>query len=91
MEDQTEQVRDAAMDTFREWGGYWNVSPRPPGAEGGSPDSWFLRVHSHPFTHGIVATDVAEAYLKDPTDESAAARWREELQPIFEEAKSKAG
>ena len=91
MENLKERVRDAVMDTFREWGGYWNVSPIPPGDEDGSPDGWFIRVHSHPFTHGTIAADIVEAFLESPTDESAAARWSEALLPIFDEAKSKAG
>jgi hypothetical protein len=79
------------MDTFREWGGYWNVTPKPPGDQNDSPDSWSLRVHSHPFTHGLVAADTVEEYIENPADETAQQRWIEELRPIFEEAKSKAG
>lgn len=92
MEDQKERVRGAIMDTFRDWGGYWNISSKPPGTD---PDvdenSWAIRVHSHPHVHGTLPADVVDAYLADPADEAAAARWAEELTPLFKAAKAEAG
>jgi hypothetical protein len=32
--------------------------------------------------------DIAEAFLNDPTDAEAAAAWEQEVQAIFEYAKS---
>ncbi len=88
MEERKRKLRDAVMDTFRGWGGYWNVTPRAPAdpAEG-----WKLRVHSHPFTHGELAADLVDAYLDDPDDEGTAARWEAALRPIFDQAREQAG
>jgi hypothetical protein len=91
MEEKKAQLRDAVMDTFRAWGGQWNVSTRPPGHDAERPDSWVVRVHSHPFTHGFVAADVVDDYLSDPSDASALARWEESLRAVFEAAKAEAG
>ena len=91
MEEEKARFRDAVMDTFRAWGGQWNVSTRAPGHDAERPDSWVVRVHSHPFTHGFVAADVVDGYLSDPSDASAAARWEESLRPLFEAAKAEAG
>jgi hypothetical protein len=87
-EDRRRQLRDQLMQTFRDWGGYWNVSPTPPGQGDAPPDHWRLRIHSRPIAHAELAADVVEAYLNDTADPEAAARWEETLRPIFEHAKA---
>lgn len=89
MEERKKQIRDAVMDTFRGWGGYWNVSARPPA--GSDNPAWALRVHSHPFTHGELPVELVDAYLDDPDDEEAAERWEATLRPIFDQARAEAG
>lgn len=83
-----ERVREAAMDTLREWGGQWNVSPVAPGTGDAPHDRWLLRVHSRPITRGTLSAETVEAYLDDPSDPAAAARWEAELRPVFEAAKA---
>ncbi|MEE9156285.1 MAG: hypothetical protein V3U38_06520 [Gemmatimonadota bacterium] len=85
-----ERVRDAVMDTFREWGGQWNVSPVPPGTGGAPPDRWLLRVHSRPVVRATLGPDVVNAYLEDAKDPGAVSAWQAELRPTFEEAKAQA-
>lgn len=85
-EDKRERLRDAIIDTFKEWGGYWNVSPTAPGTHNAPEDRWLLRVHSRPIVRGEISAAVVEAYLRDPTDAETLARWQSELRPIFERA-----
>lgn len=81
------RLRDAVMDTFRKWGGQWNVTPVPPGT-GDAPDhSWLLRVHSRPIARGNLSAELARAYLSDPSDPDVAARWEEELRSTFQVAR----
>ena len=89
-EDTREQLREAVMDTFRTWGGQWNVSPVAPGTGAAPPDRWLLRVHSHPFTKGELSADLVDAYLRDPENPETVARWEEQLRPIFERARAEA-
>ncbi len=89
-EDIRERLREALMDTFRTWGGQWNVSPLAPGTGAAPPDRWLVRVHSHPFTRGELPSDLVEDYLRDPTHPETASRWEQELRPIFERARSQA-
>ncbi|NIR46024.1 MAG: hypothetical protein GWN99_16480 [Gemmatimonadetes bacterium] len=91
MDDRSKKVRDAVMDTFRGWGGYWNVTPRAPAADAEPGESWKLRVHSHPFTHAELDVDLVDAYLDDPDDEELAGRWQAALRPIFDQARGQAG
>jgi hypothetical protein len=83
-----DRIRDAVMDLFREWGGQWNVSAQPPEPGAGTADRWQLRVHSRPVARGELSTDVIEAYLAEPSDPEASARWEEALRPLFERAKA---
>jgi hypothetical protein len=76
------------MEEFRKRGGYWNVTPVPPGTSGAPPDRWLLRIHSRPITKAELRIEIAEAYLNDPADPSAAAAWETEVQAIFEHAKA---
>lgn len=85
-EDKREQLRDAVIDTFKGWGGYWNVSPAPPGTHNGPEDRWLLRVHSRPIVRADISAVVVEAYLRDPSDPETLALWEAELRPIFERA-----
>ena len=89
MEELKETVRDAVMDTFRSWGGQWNVTALPPEAED-SPDRWQLRVHSRPVIRATVSTSALAAYIENPTDPEAVTAWETELRPIFEDAKAQA-
>lgn len=86
-----ERVRDAIMDTFRKWGGQWNVTPHAPEAEEGPSDAWSIRVHSRPIVRGILAVDVVEAYLRDSADPDAVRKWEASLKPIYEAARSEGG
>jgi hypothetical protein len=86
-DDIREQLRDALMNTFRDWGGYWNVSPIPPGTKGAPPDRWLLRIHSRPIAKAELAADVVEAYLNDPENPEVLARWLEEVRPIYDHAR----
>lgn len=85
-EDKRERLRDAVIDTFKGWGGYWNVSPTVPGTHNAPVDRWLLRVHSRPIVRSEISADVVEAYLRDPTDGETLGRWESELRPIFERA-----
>ncbi|UCC74560.1 MAG: hypothetical protein JSV86_08430 [Gemmatimonadota bacterium] len=87
-DDTRQRLREALIRSFRGWGGYWNVSPTPPGTSGAPPDRWLLRIHSRPITRAELAADVAEAYLNDPADPEAVARWQEEVRAVFEHAKA---
>jgi hypothetical protein len=91
MEERKKQIREAVMDTFRGWGGYWNVSARPPAESENASANWKLRVHSHPFTHGELPADLIDAYLDGPGDEETVARWEATLRPIFDQARAEAG
>ncbi len=86
-DDMRERVRDALMVTFRDWGGYWNVSLTPPGTKDAPPDRWLLRIHSRPIAKAELAADVVEAYLNDPENPETVARWLEEVRPIYEHAR----
>jgi hypothetical protein len=87
-DDTRERLRDALMEEFRNRGGYWNVTPVPPGTGDAPPDRWLLRIHSRPIAKAELRADIAEAFLNDPTDAEAAAAWEQEVQAIFEYAKS---
>ena len=87
-DDQRDRIRDAVMDLFREWGGQWNVTAQPPEPGAGTAHRWQLRVHSRPVARGELSADVIEAYLRDPSDPDASARWEAELRPLFERAKA---
>lgn len=85
-EDKSERLRDAIIDTFNRWGGYWNVSPTPPGEHNAPAGRWLLQVHSRPIVRAEISAEVAEAYLRDPTDPETLALWESELRPIFDRA-----
>ena len=87
-DDTRKRLREALMEEFRERGGYWNVTPVPPGTGDAPPDRWLLRIHSRPIAKAELNADVAEAYLNDPADPDAVAAWRKEIQAIFEYAKA---
>jgi hypothetical protein len=78
------------MSTFKAWGGYWNVSVRPPESDAGE-DEWSIKIHSHPYTNAKLSARVIDAYLEDPDDPAAAADWERELRVLFDDARSKAG
>lgn len=89
MEELRDTVRDAVMETFRSWGGQWNVTAVPPEADD-SPERWQLRVHSRPVIRATVSASAVDAYVSDPTDPDAISAWEMELRPIFEDAKAQA-
>lgn len=89
-EELKQRVRDAAMDTFREWGGQWNVAPLPPGIDNVPPDSWLIKVKSNPIVKGFVKSATVEAFLDNPEDAEAKAAWEAELRPLFEDARAQA-
>jgi hypothetical protein len=89
-EELRERVRDAIMDTFRTWGGQWNVSPVPPGTGDAPPDRWLLRVPSRPLARGSVSAETVETYLSHPTDPGVLERWHAELRPVFDRAREQA-
>jgi hypothetical protein len=88
IEEIQDRVRDAIMDTFRKWGGQWNVTPHSPEAEEGPADAWSIRVHSRHIARGTLPVEVVEAYLEDSADPEAAAAWESALRPIFEAARA---
>lgn len=84
------RLRDAAMDTFREWGGQWNVATTPPGVDDVPSDSWLIKVKSNPIVRGLVKAATIEAYLENPDDPQARAAWEAELRPLFDDARAQA-
>lgn len=89
-EDTSKKLRDALMDTFRSWGGQWNVSPVAPGTGAAPDDRWLIRVHSHPITRAELSADLVTSYLHDPDDPETIARWETELRAIFDQARAQA-
>ena len=89
-EELSKQLRDAAMDTFREWGGQWNVSTLPPGTDAVPEDAWLIKVKSNPIVKGLVKTATITAYLESPDDPDAKAAWEAELRPLFDDARAQA-
>ncbi len=84
------RLREAIMETFRGWGGQWNVSAVPPGAGAAPPDRWLVRIHSHPFTRGELPAELVEAYLADPAGAETSERWEAELRSLFDRAREQA-
>ena len=89
-EELRERVRDEAMETFREWGGQWNVATLPPGIDDIPADSWLIKVKSNPIVKGLVKAATIEAYLENPEDNEAKAAWEAELRPLFDAARAQA-
>ncbi len=89
-EDTRKKLRDALMDTFRSWGGQWNVSPVAPGTGAAPDDRWLIRVHSNPITRAELPADLVDSYLQDPDNAETTARWETELRPIFDQARAQA-
>lgn len=85
-DDREQRVRDAVMDTFRAWGGQWNVTARQPESETSPEARWLLRVHCRPIVKGHVTASTVDDYLSRPSDAEARSRWESELRSIFEEA-----
>ncbi len=77
------------MATFRDWGGYWNISPTPPGSGDAPPDRWLLRIHSRPIAKAELPAAIVDAYLADPEDPEVRERWEQELRAIFQYAKER--
>lgn len=89
-EDTRTKLRDVLMNTFRSWGGQWNVSPIAPGTGAAPEDRWLVRVHSHPITRAELPADLVDSYLREPDHPETAARWELELRAIFDQARAQA-
>ncbi len=89
-EDKRKKLREILMQTFRSWGGQWNVSPIAPGTGAAPKDRWLVRVHSHPITRAELPAELVDAYLSDPNDSETVARWEAELRVIFDRARAEA-
>ncbi len=89
-EELKKKIRDLVMDTFRGWGGQWNVTPVPPGHGSVPEDRWEIMVRSNPIVRGRVSVELVNLYREGSRAPEAREKWEEALRPIFEEAKAQA-
>lgn len=76
-------LRSAVMETFRRWGGQWNVTVGKVSGEGESR-RWELVVHTRPVVRREVSERAAQSLLRGEGE--AEGGWAAELRPLFEAA-----
>jgi hypothetical protein len=76
-------LRAAAMQIFRRWGGQWNVTVGKVSGEG-EARRWEFVVHTRPVVRREVSERAAQSLLRG--EDESVGTWAAELRPLFEAA-----